>query len=99
MKKTLQAFYVKHAAAKQALLSWLDETEKSIWETPNDIIANYPSADIINRKRVVFNIKGNNFRLVVDVEYNYKKVFVVWLGTHAEYDKIDVKIIRYVKNY
>lgn len=62
---------------------------------PNDIKLLFRSADIITGKRVVFNIKGNRYRLIADVEFRKKIVFIVWIGTHAEYDKIDAKTIRY----
>lgn len=97
MKKTLVSFYKKHASAKQSLLNWYAEVDKTVWEKPNDVVRQFSSADIINNKRVVFNIKGNNYRLIADIEYYYKKVFIVWIGTHADYDKIDAKTIKYVK--
>ena len=99
MKKTLLAFCRTHASVRQNLLSWHDETEKAEWSKPNEVIKQFPFADIIDSKRVVFNIKGNHFRLVADIEYHYKKVFIVWIGTHADYDKINVKTIRYVKTH
>ena len=57
----------------------------------------YKNASIISGKRVVFNIKGNDYRLIVDIEYNLKIIFIVWIGTHKEYDKINVKKISYDK--
>lgn len=97
-KKTLVKFALKYPFAKNSLEAWFKETEESIWEKPGDIIKDYPSADVITGKRFVFNIKGNHFRLVVDVEFKLKIVFIVWIGSHAEYDKIDVKEARYVKD-
>lgn len=61
----------------------------------NELKAKYRNASIINSKRVVFNIKGNEYRLVVDIEYKLKIVFIVWFGTHKEYDTIDAKTISY----
>ncbi len=52
---------------------------------------------MINNKRVVFNIKGNNYRLIADIEYNLKILFVIWIGTHSDYDKINIEKLRYVK--
>lgn len=60
-----------------------------------DLKSKYGNASIINSKRVVFNIKGNDYRLLVDIEYSLKMVFVVWFGTHKEYDRIDVKEMKY----
>jgi mRNA interferase HigB len=97
-KKTLVKFIWKNASAKHSLEAWFKEAEESIWEKPEDIIKNYPSADVITGKRFVFNIKGNRFRLIADVEFKLKIVFIVWIGSHAEYDKINVKEVKYVKD-
>jgi mRNA interferase HigB len=95
--KTLKVYADKNAIAKQALYAWYEEVENAIWDTPQDLKQQYKNASIINSKRVVFNIHGNSYRLIVDIEYKLKIVFIVWVGTHAAYDKIDVKTIRYVK--
>ena len=94
-KKTLLNFADKHATARQPLLAWYDEVAKAVWEKPNDVKTWYRSADIISEKRVVFNIRGNHYRLVADIEYRIGIVFIVRVMTHAEYDKIDVKTINY----
>lgn len=94
-KRTLLNFADRHATARQPLLAWYDEVAQAIWSKPNDVKAWYRSADIINEKRVVFNIKGNHFRLVVDIEYQIGIVFIVRVMTHAEYNKINVETIRY----
>jgi mRNA interferase HigB len=69
----------------------------AVWNNPNELKALYRNASILNNKRVVFNIHGNSFRLIVDIEYRLKIVFVVWFGTHKQYDNIDAKTISYVK--
>nr|WP_294901134.1 type II toxin-antitoxin system HigB family toxin [uncultured Pedobacter sp.] len=97
-KKILIQFYEKHASSKESLQSWFLEISDAAWGKPNDMILQYPSADVITGKRFVFNIKGNHYRLVVDVEFKLKLVFIVWVGAHADYDKINVKEVRYVKN-
>ncbi|HEY0668201.1 MAG TPA: type II toxin-antitoxin system HigB family toxin [Sphingobacteriaceae bacterium] len=97
-KKALVQYYQANASAKNSLEAWFQETEDSNWEKPGDVIRNYPSADVITGKRFVFNIKGNHYRLIADIEFKFQLVFIVWVGTHAEYDKINVKEIRYVKN-
>jgi mRNA interferase HigB len=94
-RRTLLDFADKHATARQPLLSWYDEVRQVVWKKPNDIKAMYGSADIINQKRVVFNIKGNHYRLVADVEYEISLVFIVRVMTHADYDKVDVASISY----
>jgi mRNA interferase HigB len=94
-RRTLLNFADKHATARQPLLSWYDEVRQVVWNKPNDVRAMYGSADIINQKRVVFNIKGNHYRLVADIEYAIGLVFIVRVMTHADYDKINVENISY----
>jgi len=95
--KTLKEHWARFPIAKQALLAWHEETETAQWINPNELKQQYRSASILTDKRVVFNIHGNSFRLIVDIEYRLKIVFVVWFGTHSQYDKIDAKKISYVK--
>jgi mRNA interferase HigB len=90
--------YCKHRKYKKAeepLKAWVYEAKFSVWNNANELKAKYRNASIISSKRVIFNIKGNDFRLVVDVEYKLKIVFIVWFGTHEEYNKIDAKTISY----
>ena len=89
-KKALRSFWEKHADCEEQLLTWYRETSKSEWKNPNDIKKEYPSASILQDNRVVFNIKGNNYRLVVRINYDYSMVWVRFIGTHAAYDRIDV---------
>ena len=81
----------KYKQVEEPLRAWIYEVKYSTWNNANDLKAKYKSASIIGSKRVVFNLKGNDFRLIVDVEYKLKIVFIVWFGTHTEYDKIDEK--------
>ncbi len=97
-KKTLVIFFNKHAHAKTSLEAWYGEVVEQRWNKPEDVIKLYSTADVITGKRFVFNIKGNHYRLIADVEFKLKIVFIVWVGTHAEYDKINVEEICYVKN-
>ncbi len=97
-KKTLVSFYTIHASSKASLEAWFTEVVDNDWLKPGDVIEVYPSADVITGKRFVFNIKGNQYRLVADIEFKLKLVFIVWIGTHAMYNKINVKEINYVKN-
>ena len=85
----------KYKPAEGSLEAWVFETKYSVWNNSNELKAKYRNASIISSKRVVFNIKGNEYRLIVDVEYKLKIVFIVWFGTHKEYDKIDAKTVRY----
>jgi mRNA interferase HigB len=92
-RRTLRAFYETHADAKSALEAWFHETAAAQWAGPQDIKQRYPSADILPGNRVVFNIKGNTYRLIVKIHYNTGIVFIRFIGTHAAYDKIDATTI------
>jgi len=96
-KKTLINFWKKHKEVEQALKSWHDEVLNASWTSPNELKKQYLNASIISNKRVVFNIKGNAYRLVVDIEYRIGIVFIVWIGTHKEYDKLNIRELQYVK--
>jgi mRNA interferase HigB len=90
-KRTLVQFYEMHPQAKTALEVWHADARKSEWKTPDDIKRVYASASFLADNRVVFNIKGNDYRLVVHIDYKRKIVRVKFIGTHAEYDKINIK--------
>lgn len=79
--------------SEQQLKAWYQEAKKSRWRSPNDIKNKYKSASIVANNRVVFNICGNKYRLVVKVNYEAQWVFIRFVGTHKEYDKIDVTTI------
>jgi mRNA interferase HigB len=83
----LLEFSQKHANVKTALDVWFDEATKSEWKTPQDIKNRYSSADFLAGNRVIFNIKGNHYRLIVKVKYKNGIAVVEWVGTHAQYDK------------
>lgn len=84
-------------AVKAALDSWFDEASKAEWKTTADIKRRYVTASIITAERIVFNIKGNDYRLVVSVDFNTATVWIKWLGTHKDYDKIDVTKVQHDK--
>lgn len=88
-KRTLRNFWEKHADSEHQLKAWYSEAEQADWKSPNDIKEDYPSASILEDNRMVFNIKGNNYRLIVRINYKYGIVWIRFIGTHAEYDKID----------
>jgi mRNA interferase HigB len=95
--KTLKEFAKEFHQSEQALYSWYDEAASAEWNTAAELKMQYKNASVLNNKRVVFNIHGNSYRLIVDIEYRLKIVFVVWFGTHKQYDNIDAKTISYVK--
>lgn len=95
--KTLKRFWEIYPLAKPSLLAWYQEAISAEWTSPAVLKEQYRSASILTNKRVVFNIKGNDYRLVVDIEYRLGIVFIVWMGTHNEYEKLDIKLINYVK--
>jgi mRNA interferase HigB len=92
-RKTLRDFYEQYADSKTALEAWFHEAVAARWHGPQEIKNRYPSADILPGNRVVFNIKGNSYRLIVKIHYNAGIVFIRFIGTHAEYDKIDATTI------
>jgi mRNA interferase HigB len=91
--KVLRDFWAIHTDCEQQLKAWYKETEKAIWNSPVDIKREYPSASILQDNRVVFNIKGNNYRLIVKINYTHKMVWIRFIGTHADYDKINANTI------
>ena len=92
-KKTLVLFFEKHPSAKSALEAWHAEARKAQWQTPDDIKKEYASASFFKDNRVVFNIKGNDYRLIVHIDYKRHITRVKFVGTHAEYDKINAEEI------
>ncbi|RZJ63252.1 MAG: type II toxin-antitoxin system HigB family toxin [Flavobacterium sp.] len=92
-RKTLKEFWENHPDCEQQLTAWFREADKSGWASPADIKQEYPSASILSGNRVVFNIKGNNYRLIVKINYAHQMVWIRFVGTHAEYDKINANEI------
>lgn len=93
-KKNLVTFWNKHPLAEQPLKAWYDEANKVLWKTPQDIKNQHANASIIGNNRVVFNIKGNDYRLIASIAYKFGLVYVKFVGTHAEYDKIDATTVE-----
>ncbi len=91
---TLRRFWENHPAAEQPLRAWVRVISRAQWTQPADIKAAFRTASILEKCRVVFNIKGNQFRLVVSVAYPSQIVFVKFVGTHAEYDRIDALTVQ-----
>ncbi len=86
--KTLKDFWHKYNYAEQPLRAWYAEAKKADWKNPADIIKHYRTASILKNNRVVFNIKGNDYRLVTAINYDFKIIYIRFIGTHKEYDKI-----------
>lgn len=92
-KKTLKDYWIKHANCRKELEEWYGVTCKSNWKTPNEVRQTYPKASIVGGNRVVFNIAGGKYRLVVKFAYRTQIGFIRFIGTHSEYDIIDVETI------
>ncbi|MCU0502986.1 MAG: type II toxin-antitoxin system HigB family toxin [Anaerolineae bacterium] len=92
-KKPLRDFWEKHTGARAALQAWYEDALRSEWRTPSQIKASYANASILGGNRVVFNIKGNAYRLVVKIHYDRGTVYIRFVGTHREYDGIDAETI------
>lgn len=89
--KALKVFWKKHPDAEQPLRAWYAEAKKAEWKKPTDITRVYRSASILTNNRIVFNIKGNDYRLVAAVNYYYKIIYIRFIGTHKEYDRTNVE--------
>jgi len=95
-KKTLVTFYGKHADAKTALADWYQKAEDAEWDNFADLKNTFHTADLIGNKRVVFNIKGNDYRLIGIVLFRIKTVYIRFIGTHQEYDRLTEEQIKTV---
>lgn len=91
--KRLTLFWKKHPDAESPLRAWNTEAKKARWKGPHDIKAEYRTASILRNNRVVFNIKGNTYRLVIAVNYEFQIVYIRFIGTHVGYDKINAEEI------
>lgn len=90
-KSTLRAFWAAHPDAEEPLLAWYREVEKEDWSEPAQVKEKYRNASIVKGNRVVFNIKGNDYRLVVKINYPYRMLYRRFVGTHADYDRVNVE--------
>lgn len=95
-KKTIVAFYTKHADAKVALEDWYEKVESAEWENFAQLRMSFASADHVGNKRIVFNIRGNEYRLVAIVLFKVKMVYVRFIGTHQDYDKLSEEQIKQI---
>lgn len=94
-KRTLRDYWERNPDAEQPLLDWHDLVITKAWLTPNDVKQTYGNASIIDANRVVFNIRGNDYWLITHIDYTFGFVFVLWVGRHSDYDKIDAKAIEF----
>ena len=92
-RKALRDFWARHPNAEEPLRSWFDDARRATWRTPNEIKSVYRNASFVGNNRVVFNIKGNDYRLVVAINYTAGIVYIRFVGTHAQYDRIDVATV------
>jgi mRNA interferase HigB len=92
-RRLLREFWEKHPDASNALQTWFHDVERATWNGPADIKAVYRNASFIANNRVVFNIKGNHYRVVVVIVYQHGLVYIRFVGTHAEDDRIDANTI------
>ena len=90
---TLRDFWTKHSDCEFQLKTWYSETKKSNWVSINELKSEYPKASILKDNRIVFDIKGNDYRLIVKFNFEYQLAWVRFIGTHAEYDKINANEI------
>ena len=85
----LKAFWEKYPDSEQSFLAWIDEAKRATCSNPADIKAQYRNASVLKSRRVVFSIKGNDYRLVASVAYRYGAIYIKFVGTHRQYDAID----------
>ena len=95
VKKIILYYTEKYPIAKTQLLIWYNEFSKLDFQNFNELKRVYGNASILNNERVVFNIKGNDFRLVVSINFLQTACYVIWFGTHKEYDKINVETVAF----
>lgn len=93
-RSTLREFSERNPDAEESLEAWYRDAKRAIWKSPSDIRSQYPTASIIANDRVVFDIRGNRYRLVVHVRYGKGLAYICFVGTHQDYDRIDATTIR-----
>ncbi|MBI5583337.1 MAG: type II toxin-antitoxin system HigB family toxin [Deltaproteobacteria bacterium] len=92
-RKRLREFWEHHPDVRQPLQAWHQDTKRAVWKSPSDIKAVYRNASFVGKNRVVFNLKGNDYRLVAAIHYDHGIVFIRFIGTHQEYDRIDAATV------
>lgn len=100
-RRTLRRFVASLAghkdqpAVKAALDAWFDEVRRAHWRNMAEVRRSYATASVVNAERVVFNIKGNGYRLVAAIDFERPMVWIKWIGSHRDYDRIDVRTVDY----
>ena len=92
-RRTLKEFWQRHPDAEASLRAWFKEARAAEWKSPADLKTRYPSASILANNRVIFNIRGNNYRLIAAIHFEHAVLYIRFIGTHAEYDQIDAATI------
>lgn len=92
-KNTLRKYWEKYSDTEQYLKTWYDTVMSSDWKTPDDVKQTYANASILKDSRIVFNIKGNSYRLVAKLNYEKQWIFIRFIGTHKQYEKINANLI------
>jgi mRNA interferase HigB len=92
-QKTLRDYWENHSQARRPLQAWLEHVQRAAWKKPSDVQKDYGNDVILPNNRAVFNIKGNDYRLVVHIHYKSQIIFIRFIGTHKEYDRIDAATI------
>ncbi len=90
----LKSFWEQCPDAEQSLLAWIDEAKRADWKSPTEVKEKFRNASILKSCRVVFNIKGNDYRLVVAVAYRFGAIYIKFIGTHRQYDAIDADTVE-----
>jgi len=92
-KRTLRTFWKRYPKAKDPLEAWHQEVARADWATPSDVKVQFRSASMLQGNRVAFNIAGNHYRLIVKINYPYRVIYIRFIGSHTDYDTIDVTTI------
>ncbi len=92
-RRTLREFWERHPDAEGPLRAWFHDVERADWRRPADLKRTYANASVVSAQRIVFNIGGNKYRLIVAVNYAYRICYVRFVGTHREYDRVDAKTV------
>lgn len=92
-RSTLVAFWQKHPDSEEQLSHWFNIALKAKWQNLNEIKSSFPNVSVLSNNRVVFNIRGNKYRLIVAVKFSASTMYICWVGTHSEYDKIDANSV------
>jgi mRNA interferase HigB len=92
--KILKEFWENHSETEQHLKAWIDEAKHANWQQPADIKAKYRNASVLKNRCVVFNIKGNEYRLIVAIAYRFSAVYIKFIGTHKQYDVINAETVE-----